>query len=241
MAWEKPLENLSLIAAADFSAKQYYAVKVDANGKIAIAGAGENAIGILHDNPAADTIGNVMILGVSKAVYGGAVTAGNNLSANAAGKLIATAGDAAAIAVALENGAADEIHSVLLVTRTSTGTNSGLILSIPIKLSKVADGDIVTDYAPGINGTIKKVSFVVTDPVTTADKLSNLHLEIGAVALTGGVVALTSANCTPLGAVVAGTAITANNVFTSTDNISVVAADTTAFVEGEGVLLITIQ
>ena len=241
MAWEKPLENISLVAAVSFAAKQYYAVKVDANGEAALAGAGENAVGIMQDNPAADAIGNVMTLGVSKAVYGGDVVAGNNLSSDAAGKLIPTAGAAAAVAVALESGAAGEIHSVLLVTRTATGTNSGMVLSIPIKLANVADGDVLTTFTPGINGTIKKVAFAVTDPVTTADKLTTLNLEIGAVNLTGGVIALTSANCADLGAVIAGTAITANNVFTSTDTISVEAADTTAFVEGEGILLITIQ
>lgn len=241
MAWEKPLETLSLIAAADFSTKQYYGAKVDSNGKAALAGAGENAIGILQDTPTAGSIGNVMTLGVSKAVYGATVTAGQNLSADANGKLIPTAGSAAVIAVALENGSTNEVHSVLLVTRTATGTNSGMILSIPIKLAKVSNGDIVTTYIPGISGTIKKVSFVVTDPVTTAAKAATLNLEIGTTNLTGGVLSLTSANCTPLGAVIDGTAITSDNVFTSANSISVEASSVTAFIEGEGVLLIVIQ
>lgn len=242
MAWEKPLEQISLIAAADLSAKQYYAVKVDSNGKAALAGAGENAIGILQDTPAADKVGNVMTLGVSKAVYGATVTAGQNLSADANGKLIPTAGSAAVIAVALESGSANEIHSVLLVTRTATGTNSGLILSIPVKLAQItAAGDVVTNYIPGISGVIKKVSFVVTVPVTTAGKAATLNLEIGTTDVTGGVLSLTSANCTPLGAVINGTAVTGNNVFGSTDSISVEASSVTAFTEGEGVLLIVIQ
>jgi len=143
--------------------------------------------------------------------------------------------------VALESGSANETHSVILLTRTATGSNSGMILSIPIKLSKVADGDVLTTFTPGINGVIKKVAFAVTDPATTAAKLTTLNLEIGTTNLTGGAVALTSANCGTLGAVVAGSAITANNTFTSTDTISVEASSTTAFVEGEGVLLITIQ
>jgi hypothetical protein len=241
MAWEQPLECISLIVAATFAAKQYYAVKVDSAGKAAVCGAGENGIGIMQDNPAADEVGNVMTLGVSKAVYGDTVTAGNNLSSDASGKLIPTTSTNAVIAVALESGSADEIHSVLLVTRTSSGANSGFVLAIPIKLSKVADGDILTAFTPGIAGSIKKVAFAVTDPVTTADKAATLNLEIGTTNVTGGVVALTSANCTPLGAVIAGSAVTANNAFTGTDTISVEASSTTAFAEGEGVLLITIQ
>jgi hypothetical protein len=70
--------------------------------------------------------------------------------------------------------------------------------------------------------------------------LASLNLEINAVNLTGGVISLTSANCTPLGAVIAGTAITANNTFGATDTISVEASSVTAFVEGEGVLLLTL-
>ena len=241
MAYEKPLECISLLAAADYSAKQFYAVKVDSNGKAALAAAGENAIGILQNNPVAAEPATVMTLGISKAIYGGSVTAGQNLSADASGKFVATAGTAAAVAVALETGSANETHSVILLTRTATGSNSGMILSIPIKLSKVADGDVLTTFTPGINGVIKKVAFAVTDPATTAAKLTTLNLEIGTTNLTGGAVALTSANCGTLGAVVAGSAITANNTFTSTDTISVEASSTTAFVEGEGVLLITIQ
>lgn len=241
MAWEKPLEKITLIAAADLSAKQFYAVKIDNNGKAVLAGAGENAVGILQNTPTAGNVAEVMTLGVSKAVYGATVTGGQNLSADANGKLIPTAGSAAAIAVALESGSANEIHPVLLVTRTATGSNSGMILSIPIKLANLADGDVVTEYTPGISGTIKKVSFVVTDPVTTAGKAADLNLEIGTTDVTGGVVSLTSANCGTLGAVIDGSAITANNTFGSTDAISVEASSVTAFAEGEGVLLIVIQ
>lgn len=114
------------------------------------------------------------------------------------------------------------------------------ILSIPIILAKLADGDIVTTYTPGFAGSIVKISFVVTDPVTTAAKLSTLNLEIGTTDLTGGALALTSANCTPLGAVIDAAAITAANRFGAGDTISVEASSTTTFIEGEGVLLIVI-
>ena len=110
------------------------------------------------------------------------------------------------------------------------------IMAIPIVLAKLADGDIVTGFTPGFRGRIKSYRFIVTDPATTAAKLSTLNLEIGTTNLTGGVLALTSANCTPLGAVVAATAITGGNVFGPTDTISLEASATTAFVEGAGVL-----
>ncbi|HEX8851219.1 MAG TPA: hypothetical protein VF761_16960 [Gemmatimonadaceae bacterium] len=116
-----------------------------------------------------------------------------------------------------------------------------IVVSIPIKLSKVANGDVLTNYTPGFAGKITKVAFAITDPVTTAAKATTLNLEIGTTDVTGGAIALTSANSTPLGAVIAGTAITAANTFTASSTISVEASSTTAFVEGEGVLLITIE
>lgn len=113
-------------------------------------------------------------------------------------------------------------------------------LAIPINLVDVTDGDVVTTLTPGHNGLIKKLEFVVGTPVTTASKLTTLNAEIGATNVTGGAVALTSANCTPLGAVIAGSAVTAANAFIYSDTISIEAASTTQFAEGSGVLLITI-
>jgi hypothetical protein len=242
VAWEVPLEKHTFVTEADLSAKQYYAVKINNHGKIILSGAGENAVGILQDKPGNGYVGSVMTLGITKAVYGGAVTAGDNLSADAAGKLVTTAGAAAVIGVALEDGADGEIHPVLLSIKTSLGINGGFVIAIPVILSKIAAGDILTDYIPGINGKIIKFALAVTDPATTAGKGATLNLEIEAANLTGGVLTLTSDNCTPLGAVVAATAITGNNTLGATQKISIecsAAAD--PFIEGEGVFLITIQ
>ncbi|RJQ04428.1 MAG: hypothetical protein C4551_10770 [Bacillota bacterium] len=240
MAHEIPVENVTLIAGADLSASQYLAVKINASGQAILAGAGENAVGILQNKPASGQAAEVMALGISKVVYGATVTAGQNLAADAAGKLVPASGDNAVIGVALEGGSADEIRSALLVTRVTAGARTSSILAIPVKLAKVAAGDVVTTYTPGFGGKIVKVSFLVTDPVTTAAKAATLNLEIGTTDLTGGVLSLTSANCTPLGAVINATAITANNVFGAADSISVEASSVTAFVEGEGVLLIVL-
>jgi hypothetical protein len=241
MAHEIPVEMLTFTAGADLSANQYYAVKVDSSGNVVLAGAGENAIGIIQNKPTSGQAASVMVLGESKAVYGASVTAGGNLSVNANGKLIPTSGNAAVIGVALESGSADETRSVLLITRTSAGANQHSVLSIPIILSKITGAvDVVTNYVPGFAGTINKVSFVVTDPATTASKAVTLNLKINTTDLTGGVVSLTSANCTPLGKVIDGTTVTGNNVFGATDSISVKASSVTAFAEGQGVLLIVL-
>jgi len=113
-------------------------------------------------------------------------------------------------------------------------------LALPISLSGVSAADVLTDLVPGFNGRVKSLDFAVGVPVTTAAKAAALHAEIGATALTGGVVSLNSANCTPLGAVVADTAITDGAAFKETDTLSIVASAVTAFVEGDGVLYVTL-
>ncbi len=115
-----------------------------------------------------------------------------------------------------------------------------IIVSLPITLAGVTAADVLTDYVPGFFGRVKKLEFAVTVPVTTGAKLASLNAEIGSTNVTGGVVALTSANCTPLGARVAMSAITAAAAFTPTDTLSIKAASVTAFAEGAGVLLITL-
>lgn len=116
------------------------------------------------------------------------------------------------------------------------------VISIPISLADITGaGDVVTNYPLQGHGKITQVAFVATDPPTTASKAVTLNLEIGTTNLTGGVVALTSANLATLGAVRTGTAVTANNEFNDGDTLSVEAASVTAFAEGAGVLLITVE
>lgn len=132
----------------------------------------------------------------------------------------------------------------------STGGTAGVALAAgvgqyvmdhPITLANVADGDVMTDLVINHAFKIIDLDFVVTTKVTTASKATTLNLAIGSTDLTGGAVALTSDNCTPIGAVIAGTAITANNTGAAGDKLSIKASSTTAFSEGEGVLRITIQ
>jgi hypothetical protein len=99
-------------------------------------------------------------------------------------------------------------------------------------LADIADGDLITEWCPGFAGTLISFDCIVEKAATTAAKASTLNLEVGTTDVTGGVVGLTSANCTPKGARVAGSAITANNAFGASDVISIEASSTTAFSEG---------
>jgi Ca2+-binding RTX toxin-like protein len=240
MAVEEIVYSTSVIAGSDLSAKQFYCVKLNASGQIVLSGAGENALGILQDKPASGQVGAVCCLGKSMAMLGSEAVAGQNLTPDSVGRLVPATGSDAVVAVAAESGSVGEVRSVYVVSRATSGAIQKSILSIPVKLSKIANGDLLTEFTPGFPGRIVKVSFVIVDPVTTSDKVATLNLEIGSTNVSGGVLSLTSANCGTLGAVVNATTITENNVFDADDTISIEASGVTAFAEGEGVLLIVI-
>jgi hypothetical protein len=115
---------------------------------------------------------------------------------------------------------------------------------IPVTLSSITGaGDVVTEFTPGFAGAIKKWYWIQGVPVTSANKAATLNLEVNAVDVkaspgTNSTISLTSAACTPLGKVIAGTAIGLENTFDKDDTISVEATSVTAFAEGTGVIVI---
>lgn len=119
MGYEVPSFTINLVAGADLSAKQYHAVKVDANGNMIAAGAGEVSVGILQDDPSTGQTGTVMVHGVTRAVYGATVAAGASLAADANGKLVAAVAGNAVIGIALQGGVAGQLGTVLLLPRTA--------------------------------------------------------------------------------------------------------------------------
>lgn len=136
------------------------------------------------------------------------------------------------------------------ITDSTTGTagttaaaGTGVqTLDFGIDLASVANGNIIpTAYTPGFKFKVLGGTFAVNKPVTTGSKLTTLTLKIGSTAVTGFSIALTSANCTPIGALVQSSSVTALNTGTASDTITLVAGSTTAFVEGSGTLFLKIQ
>lgn len=83
----QPLK-ISVPAGADLSTLQYTAVKRDASGNaVAVAAATDEAIGILQNKPtAAGQMAEIVVVGVSKMVSGGAISIGDPVAFTAAGK-----------------------------------------------------------------------------------------------------------------------------------------------------------
>lgn len=61
---------ITLVAAADLSAKQYYFVAVDTDGKAALTGDDGNPIGVLQNKPAAGEAATICVAGVTPVYVG---------------------------------------------------------------------------------------------------------------------------------------------------------------------------
>lgn len=158
------------------------------------------------------------------------------------GELIfASLGLGASVATRLYIVTANDGTNVTVARENVTGGAGLTTLAFFFNQADIANGDLLTNYVPGYAFKIEKVDWRQQKAVTTAAKLATLNLEIGTTNVTGGVISLTSAACTPAGVAVAGTAVTADNVGSATDSFSIEASSVTAFVEGSGWLLIQIR
>lgn len=119
--------------------------------------------------------------------------------------------------------------------------NSSETFAFPLDLASITAADIVAAFRPGVDGIIENVEIIVNKPATTGSKLATLTPKVSAVAVTGGVVALTSANMTPMGARVAGSQVTAGGAIKKSDSLSITASAVTAFVEGSATLMVRIR
>lgn len=115
-ARESPVLCLPFNAAAAMTGKQFHAVRVSANDTVAIcATLGQQAIGIIQDEPASGKTGSVMVYGKTKAVAGGTWAVGNRLVTDADGHLVvATTSDQYPVGIALQIAAVNDTKEVLL-------------------------------------------------------------------------------------------------------------------------------
>ena len=102
--------------------------------------------------------------------------------------------------------------------------------------------DLLTAWTPGFKFKIVTFDFVTTVAGTGAAASQVFNLTIGATPLTGGVLTLTLASQSTIGAVTNGTAITALNTGSSAATISIkMAASGTVFTAGAGYFVMGMQ
>jgi hypothetical protein len=117
MAYQQAQTNITLKAGADLSAKQYFFVKIDANGDVVLAGNGENAIGVLQNAPASGEAANIAVAGVSKVIIGDTTSldSGVVISSDANGKATLGVSTDFALAILIEDTTAnDDVVSCLI-------------------------------------------------------------------------------------------------------------------------------
>lgn len=114
MATEQNTTLLSFAASGDLSASQFLLVKGHTTaGQVAVAGDGENAIGVLYE-PAAAAGRAVTVAsgGIVRAYAGGTVAIGARVASDAAGKVVTAATGDYVLGVALTAGAANAMIEV---------------------------------------------------------------------------------------------------------------------------------
>lgn len=106
-----------LVAGADLSAKQFYAVKLNSAGEVVLAGDGELSIGLLQNKPVSGEACEIDMDGISKAVMGGTTANANTkLASDGNGKLITAASGKHVVAILLAPSAVSgDILSVKVV------------------------------------------------------------------------------------------------------------------------------
>lgn len=219
----------------------------DSSGTISLAGATDAWIGTT-EAPCAASAQDVTVAlrgkpGTMKMIANGVVAVNAPLYAGASGKVSATANAFPTGFIALEAASADGDQIECLRNPSGASNGGGTdVLRFPVNLASITgSGDVWSNEPLTRGGVILSTYFNVTVPATTGSKLATLNLEINTTNLTGGEVALTSANCTPLGAIVAGAAVTGANTFSAGDTLSIESSGVTAFVEGAGVLSVVVQ
>jgi len=125
-----------------------------------------------------------------------------------------------------------------LVTGGLSGGES--VVEVPVSLATLANGQTFAVDMP-FDGSLLSINFRVDgSAVTTGGKAATLTAFANGSAVTGGIVNLTSANCTPVGHVVTGSAITGNNTFGAGQTIGFSVSSVTAFTEGSGIVELTV-
>lgn len=218
-------------------------VSLDTAGKIAktgTAGDPKLVLGVAMQAGATGDPVRVTTRGVVTGVAytGTAPAAGDPLgrSGSTAGAVVANPTSGRIIGYAVAAGSGGTV-TMYVTQPDSTGAGSW---TFPVNaMTALANGDWITNFIPGFAGRIVALGWLQGTAVTTASKAATINAEIGTTDLTGGVVSLTSAACTPRGKFIAGTAVTGGNVFTETDTISIEISGVTSFAEGDGLIVVS--
>lgn len=115
MAVEYDLDVLTRLAGADLSTTgQYRFVEQSSAGTVTVCnGAGENALGVLQNNPASGQAATIAVGGITKVLAGATVAIGEQLATTSAGKAAPATGGQVILGEAMSGGGDGVLISML--------------------------------------------------------------------------------------------------------------------------------
>lgn len=115
MAVDYDLDVLTRLAGADLSTTgQYRFVEQSSAGTVTVCNsAGENALGVLQNNPASGQAATIAVGGVTKVLAGATIAIGEQLATTAAGKAAVATGGQVILGEAMSGGADGALISML--------------------------------------------------------------------------------------------------------------------------------
>lgn len=121
--------------------------------------------------------------------------------------------------------------------------NHVTLIQLPYNLAAIPAGALfgTAGLRPGIIGVLEYYEVYVKTAATTGSKLATINPTIDGTDVTGGALALTSANCTPVGAILAAPLITGANALKAASKLGFKGSSVTAFVEGEIIINLRIR
>lgn len=225
---------LELTSASDYSAKRLYLTSIDTAGKAALPTvAGVGTIGVVQNAPAAAASAKIRVAGRSEVILGGTVAIGDKLTSDSSGRAVTAHGADRVIGIALEAGTVGLTGDMYICDVGSFAEHAPFSCTGHINLADIADAGLVYQHTPGFIGRVKSISMVPSKAASTSSKLSTLTGRIATTAMTGGVLAATTAALNTAGVPLDATAISALNLFTAAESVNIIASATTTFIEGE--------
>lgn len=114
MATYENIQTVNAVAGADLSAAQHLLVKQHSvAGQVVLAGDGENAIGVLLNDPTSGQAATVAIGGKVKVIAGGTVAIGARVASDANGKAVTAATGDYVLGTAVNGAAANAMLEVV--------------------------------------------------------------------------------------------------------------------------------
>jgi hypothetical protein len=116
MAVMQSRDTRTFIAGEDLSSSQFKFVTLESDGKVDLAdAAGENAIGVLINDPAADEAATVVVSGKVMVTSGGTIAAGAQIQTDASGDALTAAAGDVVLGYALESAVDGQVFAIELI------------------------------------------------------------------------------------------------------------------------------